>query len=324
LKWLLVTVAVLLVITISVGVTLVVTRDGSGGDPTYTSTPPISDIASANDTGPVSIVTADPTCDSWRALQDTLASSQSDGWRKRDPSAPASDWTPQQRAQYEAAGTGMRTAADQAVGLAKQTPHRVMRELYEQFIAYGRAYADSLATYTPDNDFLAGANISLSSAIAGVCDAITFGKVVSRASSVPSASSPSRHPDLGDPADPQKFLKEPGRQCSEWVADAATFREQLRAWELVDPKIAATDWTPEQRGVQNATANALDDYADDIEKLGRDSANAVFEDLATLAAQYFRAYSNATPTYTVADNEIITPGLRIANAITDACQASEA
>jgi hypothetical protein len=34
-----------------------------------------------------------------------------------------------------------------------------MRELYEQFIAYGRAYADSLATYVPGDDFLSRAEM---------------------------------------------------------------------------------------------------------------------------------------------------------------------
>ena len=42
----------------------------------------------------------------------------------------------------------MRNAADQTVPLAKLTPHRVMRELYEQFIAYARAYSDAIPTYT--------------------------------------------------------------------------------------------------------------------------------------------------------------------------------
>ena len=42
----------------------------------------------------------------------------------------------------------MRNAADQTVNLVKMTPHRVMRELYEQFIAYARAFADAVPTYT--------------------------------------------------------------------------------------------------------------------------------------------------------------------------------
>ncbi len=45
---------------------------------------------------------------------------------------------------YEAVGKAMRNAADQTVNLVKVTPHRVMRELYEQFIAYARAFTDNI------------------------------------------------------------------------------------------------------------------------------------------------------------------------------------
>src|SRR4051812_47329703 len=56
LKWLLAAVAVLLVVGISVGATLIFTRGVEVGRTTPTSGAP-SDIASANDTGPVSIIT---------------------------------------------------------------------------------------------------------------------------------------------------------------------------------------------------------------------------------------------------------------------------
>src|SRR6476620_11631561 len=147
LKWLLVAVAILLVIAISVGVTLFFTRGGSGRDgPTSTSSSPTAsgDVASTNDTGPVAIITSDPTCKSWRVLQNTLAAAEANGWSKADKSIPASEWSPSQRTQFEAVANSMRSTADQAVALAEQTPHRVMRELYEQFIAYGRAYADAV------------------------------------------------------------------------------------------------------------------------------------------------------------------------------------
>ena len=65
------------------------------------------------------------------------------------------------RAQYEAVGQAMRSAADQMVPLVKLTPHRVMRELYEQFIAYSRAYAERIPTYTPQDDNLALASVTV-------------------------------------------------------------------------------------------------------------------------------------------------------------------
>ncbi len=63
--------------------------------------------------------------------------------------------------------------------LAKVTPHRVMREFYEQFIAYARAYSDSVPTYEPQDDHLARVFTSSASAIANVCKAITYGSALS-------------------------------------------------------------------------------------------------------------------------------------------------
>ena len=192
LKWLLVAVAILLVIAISVGVTLFFTRGGSGGDgPTSTSSSPTAsgDVASANDTGPVAIITSDPTCEGWRMLQNTLAAAQANGWSQRDPSIPAAEWTPGRRAQFEAVGNACVRLPTKQLHFAKQTPHRVMRELYEQFIAFGRAYADSLASYISDDDFLAQTCRSLERDLGFVMPS-QYGDVTARASSVPAAPAP--------------------------------------------------------------------------------------------------------------------------------------
>jgi hypothetical protein len=324
LKWLLVAVAVLLVIAISVGVTLLFTRDDSGGSgPTGTpSSPAASDVASANDTGPVAIITSEPTCDRWRPLQNALAASQSEDWRRRDPTASASEWTPDQRAQFESAGNGMLAAADRAAELARQTPHRVMRELYEQFIAYGRAYADSLASYAPSDDFLSRVNISLSRTISTICDAIAQGSVIARASAVPPAQGPSEVPDNTFKENPNRFLTEASSTCADWVIGSGLFEGDLQDWMRQDTKAPASDWTPEQRQIQDNAAGAFDRYALEIEKRGQRSGNGVFNDFATLSAVYFRAYAKATPTYTSADETIVTPALRLNNVITSACQAT--
>ncbi len=51
----------------------------------------------------------------------------------------------------------MGRAADQTVQLVKLTPHRAVRELYEQFIAYARAYIAAIPTYTASDNHLVGA-----------------------------------------------------------------------------------------------------------------------------------------------------------------------
>ena len=92
-------------------------------------------VASAKDTGPVAVITDDPSCTAWTAINSQLANGGQGLWNDRDRSVPASAWTPKLRAQFIAAGQSMRGAAAQTVGLVKLTPHRVMRELYQQFIA---------------------------------------------------------------------------------------------------------------------------------------------------------------------------------------------
>ena len=148
-KWILAGIAALAVIAVTVVITVLVVRPDSGDNSPTPGNNSGSEIASANDKGPVSIITEDPTCEAWRRVGNGLsAAEQKVNWGDRDPSVPASAWTPEQRTMYETVGNAMRSAADQTVDLVKLTPHRVMRELYEQFIAYARAFADSVPTYT--------------------------------------------------------------------------------------------------------------------------------------------------------------------------------
>jgi hypothetical protein len=167
---LLIGVAVLLVIAISVGATLMFTRDGGDASPTATrASPAPGEIASAHDTGPVTIITEDPTCEPSRPITDTLALQQRHGWESRDYTLPASVWTPEQRAMHEEVAEAMRRAADQSVQLAKNTPHRAMRELYEQSITFWRAYADSVPDYSPGDNYFGMAAGNASGAIVAIC-----------------------------------------------------------------------------------------------------------------------------------------------------------
>ncbi|WP_319452985.1 MULTISPECIES: hypothetical protein [unclassified Mycobacterium] len=281
-------------------------------------------IASASDAGPVAIITTDVTCQSWRSIQSTLASAQSNGWEQRDASIPASAWNPAQRTQFEAVGTAMKNTADDAVGLARQTPHRVLRELYEAFIAYGRSYADSLADYQPADDMLARTNIAAFQSISEICAAADSGSAISRAPAVPSAAPPTAPAPPGNPASPERFIPQAGPTCGRWVPAESTMQTDTQAWRDLNPDILADKWTPEQRAVQERTAALLGGSATTLEAAGRGSGNAVFEDFATLAAQYFRAYVAAMPTYAAGDHYLASAGLRLDNLVSAACQAAPA
>src|SRR6201991_1379213 len=77
-KWIFGGIAVIAVIAVTVVITVLVVGKGSGSSPTPTSTStatagPTSDIASANDKGPATIITEDPTCAATTPILQTLS-----------------------------------------------------------------------------------------------------------------------------------------------------------------------------------------------------------------------------------------------------------
>lgn len=155
-KWIFGGLSVVLAIALAVVITVLVVRpDGESRSADGGSGTTDSEFASANDTGPVSIITEDPTCDAWNTVAGRFAQSVDEvGWEDRDPELPATSWTPEQRDMYKSVGEAMTRAADQATNLAMQTTHRVMRELYEQFIAYTRAFVGRIPDYVAKDDDL--------------------------------------------------------------------------------------------------------------------------------------------------------------------------
>lgn len=290
--------------------------------PTSTSASQSSALASADDAGPVSIVTSDVTCQSWREIQSAAASAQSNGWEQRDASIPATAWTAAQRAQYEAVGTAMRTSADDAVNLARQTPHRVMRELYEQFIAYGRAYAEALPTYTEPDDMLARTNTAALQSISQICAAADSGSAIARASAVSPVSPPTVAPALGDPANPERFLAQAGPTCARWVPAESALQAGTQAWARLDADIPGDQLTGPQRAVRDGATALFAPTAEAMESAGRGSNVPAFEDFATLGALYLRAYLAGLPNSTPADRDLALVGLRLDGLIAAACQAA--
>lgn len=320
LKWLLVAVAVLLVISISVGVTLIVTRE-DGDEPSQTAGANTSDIASANDTGPVAIIMEEPTCKAFNTINNSLADIVANGWAEnRAQLGSLSEWSPQQREQVQAVSAAMRNAADQAVALARETPNRVVREIYDQFIAFGRAYADSVATYTPRNDNLASANVSASGALIGICNSIEY-ESAGRSIAVEPLRPPSELSRARNPADAGPFLSDTNGQCGDWVARLDQFIATTPDWQTRDGSIPASQWTAERVALERSTVPLLEQYASQASEAGRASGNPVFEDLAETAALYIRSYTAASEQYVQGDSWLQYTGFRISNLIAAACQS---
>jgi len=317
-KWLLGGLAVLLVIGLAVTTTLLLTRDKTPSTPGTSSAP--SDVASAADTGPVSIITVEPTCTAYSAINNAIASVQGNGWGdERDSLGPVAQWTSEQRTRVEAVADGLKKTADQLVPLANQTPHRVVRELYEQIIAYMRAYADSIPTYEPRDNSLATVFVNAELGVTALCTAITNGSAV-RAVVDPSAVPASTAP-VKDFANPQRFVTKTDGTCQAWIPREDQFATDSDAWSKYDSGIPAVDWTPEQRAANEAVFPITAAYADAIEKAGRSSGNPTLEDFAVTAATYLRAFVAVGTNFVPADGWLNAAGARFGNVITAACQA---
>ncbi len=329
LKWalggtaLIAVIAITAVVTMSLGGGDKEKGDGSGPTPTAGSGSN-SEFASANDTGPVTIITEDPSCAAWVPVINTLAdASKKNGWGQRDPSIPASAWSPEQRTQYQEVGNAMRAAADQTESLTKLTTHRVMRQLYEQFIAYTEAYTDAISTYTERDNALARTATQASNILTAICDAISSGSAAARASLVPAGAAPASAAQAVDGSKPARFLTSPNPVCPDWVAAADQYESDTANWRReTNVSIPVGQWSQEQKALSESVIPTMRASADTLEDLGRRSGNPVFEDFAQLAAQYRRAYVQALPTYSVADGHLYDVGILPVGMLRRACEAA--
>jgi hypothetical protein len=323
-KWILAGIAVLAVIAVTVVITVLVVGKDSGSSPNQTPTNGNgSDFASANDKGPVGLVTEDATCAAWQRIAgEYSAQAESVKWGDRDQTIPADAWTADQRTMYDTVGKAVVKATDQTVSLVKLTPHRVMRELYEQFVAYGRAFTNKVTSYTAQDRYLAGATDGITSALSSVCSAIDYKSAQPLAPLIPEAASPKTLAALGDPNRPERFLTSSNPVCSDWTSELSKFDADSAAWRAMDPQIPADQWTPEQKAVNEAVAPVMSTHADSIGRLARQSDNAVFEDVGVLSAQYQRAFVKAIPTYSVADNYLSEAATFLSSSVNAACKAT--
>lgn len=323
LKWVLLVVALVAVIGVTVAVTLSVV---DGRDATPMAVPAsgtTSDIASANDTGPVTIITEEPTCAAWETVYTTLGAAQKKGWVDRDKSVPAAEWTQDQRQRYLEVGEAFRLAAAQAVPLAKLTPHRVVREAYEQFIAYSLLYSDAVPSYVPQDHYWVAVAGGAMGMVANICNSITLGSAQSRIGSVGKSSSQLPVTKVDDPGTSAAFMSSPDPECAEMQEFLRYYNVSTQAWQQIDSSIPALQWSPSQRASFDDVAPVMREYAYRFEKFGLASSNPAFRDFAFISAQYRRAYVEALPTYVAADSYLSATANNAANILLDACRAAE-
>jgi hypothetical protein len=218
----------------------------------------------------------------------------------------------------------MKDAAAKAENLVPMTPHRVMRELYEQFLAYTAEFTKRIPNYKPADNKLAVAVDNLSSGLAMICSAVSFESAAPFAPLLPKMDAPGDvSPPVTDLASVEMFLKSYDSACQGWRTATSGFVEQTSAWRGVSPEIPAAEWTAEQRNVVESAAPLMSSLADEMQRLGKTSDNRIFEDFAVLSAQYWRAFVLAIPEYTNVDNFLSAAATYIANVNLVACEAKE-
>lgn len=328
-KWVLSGLCLLVAVVVVAVATLLVSHDNAdppkpptASGPPGAATKPV-DVASADDRDPAGIVLEDSTCQSWSPIAAAFVSSSENGWGERDPAIPARDWTPDVRSQYEAIGVTLRSAGERSVELARATPHRIMRQLYSQFIAYSRAYVDAIADYTPDDDALVRVVISASSALSAVCDAVTYGSAGARSPLVARAAATPGLDLVVNPAISERFLLSGSPVCAEWLGRVSQFDQDITGWKAIDPNIPARQLDSDSRAMLNAARPVMTAFSTDIQQIGLRSDNSVLSDFATTGAQYLRGYVSSIQTYTPADNFLALAASAFTALITGGCRAAE-
>ncbi|AWT57404.1 hypothetical protein [Mycolicibacterium smegmatis] len=323
-KWIFGGLAVVLAIALAVVVTvLIVKPDSENASVAGTPSGPESDLASTSDTSSVNVITEDSTCDAWGSIGQQLATAEeSVNWADRDYRVPATSWSSSQRAMYETVAKAMTAAAEKTRNLETRTPHRVLREVYGQFVAYTVRFVDRLPSYVENDDDLAAVVDGLSSALSGICSGVSSKAAAAVEPLLSEPDEPSSGLAGSSGADSQLFIERDLPVCAEWESNAKMFADEVAPWRAIDPNIPYGDWTREQQSVVEEVRPVMSASADELERLGRRSGNPVFEDFAVLAAQYRRAFVAALPAYTPRDNSLSATATYLVNSVLWACKAA--
>lgn len=319
-KWILGAGALVAVIALTIVGTILLTQpESNSGAPNSSRSNGPSEFASANDTGAATLVTEDPTCAAWNRLATRISDQQKRlDWGSRDKSILPSAWSPDLRDKYQSVSSLQKELIADTVALAKKTPHRTMRELYQQYGVFAEKLSAAVTGSDDSAVQLAQVVDSFTSSLNNICGAISFDLPAAQAPFMPKVDGPSRAATPDESSQP--FLQEKNSICTTWSDLFQKNQADTKDWAAIDSAIPATEWTPEQKAVNEDAAVVMKAFADDIETAGRDSDNPVLEDFAVLAAQYRRAYAHAIPTYTPNDNWLGNAAMNLVRAVNSTCQ----
>lgn len=216
----------------------------------------------------------------------------------------------------------MRSAAEQVTRLSQITTHRVMRELYEQYAAYAKSYADRIPTYTPSDDQLAMTAVAISTSLTDICQAISYGAAAARAPLVPVGPAPSGISPVNNGIGPGRFIQSHIPECTSWIAATDDFRTATEAWVNLDPNIPAGKWSPEQKKINDDVIPILDASSIKLQEVGLQIPDSTAQDFAMLTVLYRQAIAAAIPSYTPSDSHLYNATLHLSGILTSACKAA--
>ncbi|WP_269892445.1 hypothetical protein [Mycobacterium hippophais] len=308
-------------IALAVVITVLVVRpaDGGGGSGDPTQQNGDSEFASADDTGPVNIITEDPTCAPWgRVSREYSASIESADWKNRAKDLPATAWTPEQRLVFDSASKSMEKAAGESLRFARDTPSRLMRQLYQQFNAYSSNYITKLSNYQPADEAVVAVANTLVSVLSSVCSAIQY-EAASAIASLVEGISPTIDNTVPTDVPPVMSLKAGDGECSELGNIVDAYNQGTADWQRVDPSVPVREWSTENRLIYESAEPIMVEAATRFQAVGMQSDSAVVQDLAFMTAQYIRAYVASLPSYSSADNYLIRVGNFLGGTLEAAC-----
>lgn len=324
LKWVLIATVVIVIVAVTAVVITVVKSEGSStGDSETVSAAP-SDVASAGDKEPVSIVIEDASCDAQIPIfKNFYEGIKASGYDDMDRTVPASLWSPEERRSASEAKRVTAATIAQMGPLVKLTTHRVMRELYEQTMAYWQAWIDKVPTYVGSDDAYWAAGNSGERAIIKMCEALRYKPAQARSFLADPPIPPKSFSEVTS-ATPQPFLAGGADQCGEYTATMAGYYDDpvIDQWLKIDYKIVASGWDSNQRQLTEKAGDILIKLAHKLSNLGSDSGNPVMADFTAMGAQYLTAYAHALPSYTPNDNYLLNAGLALVRLVNFGCKAA--
>jgi hypothetical protein len=228
--------------------------------------------ASAGDTGPIAVITSDPTCAEFLPTNIEVF----EKLRSKDPDV----------RNLKSVGAPLEVIA----GLAQKTHHRVTRELYEQYIAYTYALLESSARpeQVGREEGAIFALPGVAHTLVGICEAITSGAATQSTPTGDTLPVSDTAPPAGTPSHPAVFLLTPERTCENWRTTAVALGPD-------DTFKATTDSSP-QIGTEAEfpTQQSLSDRIGYLSLPENRGDNPTFRDFSDLGRAYLIGYQESS------------------------------